>query len=93
MLQEVCWIVESECSDTANGFPASCPALRPNTDVLKLMESKPGSEQGAGLRAGQTSSVRQVYVQSWQLRKPTGEPVETSRCRHTALGLSGNNIS
>ncbi|MEQ2272951.1 hypothetical protein XENORESO_018120 [Xenotaenia resolanae] len=55
---------------------ASCPDLRMDVP-LRLMESRSRSRQGSSrkLRAGKARCVRQVYIWSWQLGKPTGEPV------------------
>uniref|UniRef100_A0AAQ4QYW4 Tyrosine-protein kinase BAZ1B n=1 Tax=Gasterosteus aculeatus aculeatus TaxID=481459 RepID=A0AAQ4QYW4_GASAC len=57
--------------------------LRHSLSVLKLTESKPRTRQGSSsgrLRAGQTSNVRQVYMQSSQLRRPTGDDEKLILC-------------
>ncbi|TDH15017.1 hypothetical protein EPR50_G00026860 [Perca flavescens] len=56
--------------------------LRQSPSVLKLMESRPRSKQGSSgrLRAGQTSSVRQVFIQSRQIHRPTGDDEKLILC-------------
>ncbi|XP_056229915.1 tyrosine-protein kinase BAZ1B isoform X2 [Seriola aureovittata] len=57
--------------------------LRQSPSVLQLMESRPRSRQGSissRLKAEQTSSVRQVYIQSRQLRRTTGDDEKLILC-------------
>ncbi|XP_068440972.1 tyrosine-protein kinase BAZ1B isoform X2 [Clinocottus analis] len=56
--------------------------LRQNPSLLKLMESRPRSKQGSSvrLRAEQTINVRQVYIQSSQLRRPSGDDEKLILC-------------
>ncbi|XP_067450602.1 tyrosine-protein kinase BAZ1B isoform X1 [Thunnus thynnus] len=56
-------------------------ALRQRPSVLQLMESRPRSKRGSSRhKARQASSVRQVYIQRWQLRRPTGDDEKLILC-------------
>ncbi|XP_035478531.2 tyrosine-protein kinase BAZ1B isoform X2 [Scophthalmus maximus] len=54
--------------------------LRQGPSILKLMESRPRSRKCSMLRAEQSSSVRQVYIQSWPSRRPTGDDEKLILC-------------
>ncbi|XP_045929543.1 tyrosine-protein kinase BAZ1B isoform X2 [Micropterus dolomieu] len=51
--------------------------FRQSPSVLRLTESKPRSKQCS---RGRFSSVRQVYIQNWQLRSPTGDDEKLILC-------------
>ncbi|MEQ2216000.1 hypothetical protein XENOCAPTIV_009254, partial [Xenoophorus captivus] len=66
---------------SAMQLSASCPDLRMDVP-LRLMESRSRSRQGSSrkLRAGKARCVRQVYIWSRQLGKPTGDDEKLILC-------------
>ncbi|TMS07578.1 Tyrosine-protein kinase BAZ1B [Larimichthys crocea] len=57
--------------------------LKQSSSVLKLMDFKPRSKQSSSssrFRAQQTSSIRQVYIQNQQQRRPTGDDEKLILC-------------
>lgn len=58
-----------------NDVLPSCLVLWENPSVLRLEECRSRQGSNCRVKAHQSSSVRQIYIRSQPLRRPTGEPV------------------